>query len=64
MNVTGKLVGILAIAVVGLLFYLSIYVVGITVAPAFMTVMAYAGLLLTALLFVVILAVTNAKTDD
>jgi uncharacterized transporter YbjL len=64
MNVTGKLVGILAIAVVGLLFYLSIYVVGTTVAPAFMTVMAYAGLLLTVLLFVIVLAVTNAKTDD
>jgi hypothetical protein len=64
MNVTGKLLGILAIAVVGLLFYLSIFVVGSTIAPAFMTVMGFAGLALTALLFVVILAVTNAKTDD
>ncbi|WP_413205253.1 hypothetical protein [Rhodospirillum sp. A1_3_36] len=64
MNVTGKLLGILAIAVVGLLFYLSIYVVGSTVAPAFMTIMGFAGLALTVLLFMVILAVTNAKTDD
>ncbi|MCF8478859.1 MAG: hypothetical protein K9H25_00365 [Rhodospirillum sp.] len=63
MNVTGKLLGILAIAVVGLLFYLSIYVVGITVAPTFLTIMGFAGLALTALLFVIILAVTNAKTD-
>lgn len=48
--VTAKLLGILVVAVVGLAFYLSIYVVGSTIAMPFMTIMLFVGLALTVLL--------------
>ncbi len=57
MSVTGKLIGILAIALVGLLFYLSIYVFGLYF-------MQFAGLLLTATMLVVILMLCAGKVED
>ncbi|MBK1665701.1 hypothetical protein CKO38_14325 [Rhodospirillum rubrum] len=62
--VTAKLLGILVVAVAGLAFYLSIYVVGSTIAMPFMTIMLFVGLALTVLLMVLIVAMTAAKNIE
>lgn len=62
--ITGKLLGIIAVALAGLLFYISIYVVGSLASLSYMTVVLYLGLALTVLLFVLILMVTAGKVED
>ncbi|MGB1025989.1 MAG: hypothetical protein ACPGYL_05485 [Rhodospirillaceae bacterium] len=57
MTVTAQLFGILAIALVGLLFYLSIYLFG-------MWFMLYVGLIGTVVGFVLVLAFTAAKDPE
>lgn len=62
--ITGKLLGIMSVALSGLLFYVSIYVLGSLGALSYMTLMLYVGLILTVVLFILILMVTSGRIED
>ncbi|CCG07696.1 hypothetical protein [Pararhodospirillum photometricum] len=62
--VTGKLLGILAVALTGLLLYVGVYVLGVTVSSVILYGAQFLGLGLCVLLFVLIILVTRGKVEN
>ncbi|GEO80035.1 hypothetical protein [Pararhodospirillum oryzae] len=62
--VNKKVAGVMAVAILGLLLYVGIYVGGVTLSTGIMTVALFLGLGLTLTLFVLIILITRGKTED
>lgn len=64
MSVTAKTLGSLGVALLGLIVYVGIFLGLAVFKIGFFGLSLYLGLALTALLFVVMLLITNAKDEE